>query len=90
MMTLNYKRLGLAFGLTGTVLYLGCMILMVILGKSGTVQFFNSILHGLDVESIILMKVDFGPALIGLVCTFIIGWIIGALVASFYNSTIKL
>ncbi|MFT5512247.1 MAG: hypothetical protein ACI8SE_000644 [Bacteroidia bacterium] len=86
---LNYKRLGVSFGLTGTILYLGCMILMVLFGKSGTVEFFNNVLHGLDVGPIIKMKISFGFSVLGLIYTFIIGWCVGAGIAGFYNASSK-
>ena len=54
MNRLNVKKLGLAFGLTGTLLYFGCMIIMIIIGPKGTIWFFNSLLHGLDTTSIIM------------------------------------
>ncbi|MFT5824238.1 MAG: hypothetical protein ACI8ZM_005504 [Crocinitomix sp.] len=90
MNNISYKRLGVAFGLTGAIFYLGCMILMVAVGKSGTVAFFNSVLHGLDIEPIIKMNVHFLHAAIGLVLTFILGWISGASVAGFYNASGKI
>ena len=69
MMKIKSNRLGFAFGLTSALLYLGCMVVMIALGKSGTVLLFNSILHGLDVEAIVKMDMNFGAAFIGLLCT---------------------
>jgi hypothetical protein len=51
--TFDVKKMGLAFGLTGALLYLGCMLVMATVGHSGAVNFFNSLFHGLDVYSII-------------------------------------
>lgn len=82
---INIKRLGLASGLTGALLYLGCILLMATVGHSGTVKFFNSLLHGLDVSSIIRMDVPFWEAGIGIIEIFILGWLIGACIAGFYN-----
>ena len=73
MNTINIKRFGLAFGLTGAVLYLGCIILMATVGLEVSVKFFNSLLHGLDTSSIIRMQIPWWESLIGLVETFIIG-----------------
>lgn len=89
MEELNFKRLGISFGLTGMLLYLGCMILMVLVGKTGTVGFFNNVLHGLDVEPIVKMNISLGSSLLGIVYTFVIGWCIGAAVAGFYNASSK-
>ena len=86
---INVKKFGLAFGLTGAVLYLGCIILMLTVGHSGSVKFFNSILHGLDVTNVVRMDVPIWEACIGLIETFILGWLIGACIAVFYNISIK-
>lgn len=75
---INVKKFGLAFGLTGALLYIGCIILMLLVGHPGTVKFFNSILHGLDVSSIVRMDVPLWEAGVGLIETFILGWLIGA------------
>ncbi|WP_440998560.1 DUF5676 family membrane protein [Fodinibius sp. SL11] len=85
MKTLNIKKMGLAVGATGTVLYIGCIILMVSVGREATIFFFNSLLHGLDVEPIIRMSVPPLDAFLGLIQTFILGWLVGALIATIYN-----
>lgn len=85
MKTLNIKRMGFAFGATGTILYIGCILLMVSVGREGTIFFFNSLLHGLDVEPIIRMSVPAMDVFFGIIQTFILGWLIGALIAAFYN-----
>lgn len=86
---INVKKFGLAFGLTGALLYLGCMILMLTVGHDGTVKFFNSILHGVDVSSIVRMEVPIWEALIGIIEIFVLGWLVGARIAGFYNASIK-
>lgn len=85
MNKINIKRLGFAFGITGAMLYAGCVIVMVTVGREGTIQFFNSILHGLDVSSIIRMKISWWEVLMGITETFILSWLIGACIAAFYN-----
>jgi hypothetical protein len=61
------------------------MFVMATTGHDGTVKFFNSLLHGLDVSSIIQMNVSLWEAGVGVIETFIIGWLIGACIAGFYN-----
>lgn len=90
MNRINIKKFGFAIGLTGTLLYTGCMIVMATAGQEGSIKFFNSLLHGLDTTSIIRMDVPLLEALLGIVQTFIIGWLIGACIASFYNVQLKL
>ncbi|HCM75795.1 MAG TPA: hypothetical protein DIS90_05410 [Cytophagales bacterium] len=86
---INVKKFGLACGLTGALLYLGCMLLMITVGHNGTVTFFNSLLHGLDVTSIVRMNVPLWEAALGIIETFILAWLIGACVAGVYNLTMK-
>tara|TARA_R110000765_G_scaffold237549_5_gene340196 strand:- start:4569 stop:4841 length:273 start_codon:yes stop_codon:yes gene_type:complete len=85
----NVKKLGFAFGLTGALIYLGCMIVMTTAGQEGTISFFNSLLHGLDTSSIIRMDVPLSEAFFGIIQTFILGWLIGACIAAFYNVQLK-
>tara|TARA_R110000782_G_scaffold121061_1_gene212123 strand:- start:678 stop:959 length:282 start_codon:yes stop_codon:yes gene_type:complete len=89
MNRINIKKLGFSVGITGAILYVGCMIVMLTAGQEGTIKFFNSLLHGLDVSSVIRMNVPLLEALIGIVQTFIIGWLIGAAIAVFYNAQLK-
>lgn len=83
------KKFGFAFGLTSALLYLGCMIVMWTAGRDGTISFFNSLLHGLDTTNIIRMDVPLWEALMGIIQTFILGWLTGALIAAFYNAQQK-
>lgn len=88
MKHINIRKFGLACGTTGALLYLGCMILMITVGHGGTVAFFNSLLHGLDVTTIIRHDIPVWEAAIGITETFILGWLVGACVAAIYNSSI--
>ena len=81
--------MGFAFGTTGALLYLGCALLMLSMGHDGTVTYFNTLLHGIDISSIIRMKISLVEAVLGLVQTFILCWIIGACIAGIYNATLK-
>ncbi len=85
METLNVKKLGLAMGLTGVLLYIGCILIMLIAGREGTIFVFNSFMHGLDTETIIRMDIPLIDTLLGLVVTFVLGWLSGVLIAFFYN-----
>tara|TARA_R110002126_G_scaffold286055_1_gene437440 strand:- start:4005 stop:4280 length:276 start_codon:yes stop_codon:yes gene_type:complete len=89
MNRLNVKKFGFAMGLTGAIIYAGCMIVLATAGQEGSITFFNSLLHGLDTTSIIRIDVPIWEALIGIVQTFIIAWLTGALIAAFYNVQLK-
>lgn len=85
MKTISPKKLGFAMGTAGVVFYLGCTLLMLTIGHEGTVTFFNSLLHGIDVSGVIRMDVPLWEAAIGLGQTFLLGWLAGAMIAVFYN-----
>jgi hypothetical protein len=84
-MVINIKRLGLAFGLTSAILYLGCIFVMVTVGRGGSILFFNSLLHGIDVTTIIRTDMPWWEMAMGVVEIFILGWLSGATIASIYN-----
>lgn len=86
---INVKKFGFAVGTTVGLLYLGCMLVMFTVGPGGTAKFFNSLIHGLDVSSIIRMDMPVWEALIGLIETFVLGWLIGACIAAIYNVTMR-
>lgn len=83
--TISVPRAGFALGGSLAVLYVGCVILMFTVSREVTVQFANSVLHGLDVDPIMRLDMPFWEACIGVVLIFILGWFFGALVASLYN-----
>lgn len=89
MKTISIKKLGMATGLTGALLYLGCTVVMFTVGREGSVKFFNSLLHGMDVSTVIRMDMPLWEACLGIIQTFILGWLIGACIASLYNWQIK-
>ncbi len=82
---IQIRKLALAFGLTWALFYLGCSLLMILLGPEGTVWFFNSLLHGLDTSTVVRMDVPFSEFLIGLISSFVLGWLAGAIIAYVYN-----
>jgi hypothetical protein len=85
MDSINVKRFGLAFGSTLAFLYVGCVLLMLTIGREGTILFFNSLLHGIDVTPILRMDVPVWEMIIGIIEIFILGWLMGATIACIYN-----
>ncbi len=85
MKTLSVYRFGMATGATFGLLYVGCTLLMLIAGHDGTTYVFNSLLHGLDVSSIVRMDMSVWQSLTGLLATIILGWLAGACLAWIYN-----
>src|SRR5680860_452372 len=89
MNRINVKKFGFALGFTGALVYAGCMIVMATAGQQGTITFFNSLLHGLDTTNVIRMDVPLLETFLGIIQTFILGWLIGACIAAFYNAQLK-
>ena len=58
---------------------------MTVLDQDGTSWFFNSILHGFDVTSILRMDVPLADALVGGVLTGLMAGFSGWLIAVLYN-----
>jgi hypothetical protein len=58
---------------------------MFAVGKQGTIVFFNALLHGIDVTTIIRNDMPLWEMVLGIVEMFILGWLIGATIASIYN-----
>lgn len=87
---LNPKYFGLAFGATGLVFYLGCMLTMATVPHEAAVIFFNSLLHGIDVEPILKTSVPPAQVVLGLVTTFILAWFAGVLIAGIYNLSLRM
>lgn len=87
---INIKRFGFALGGTIALVYLGCILVMGIRGPEATIAFFNNLMHGLDLSSVVRKTpMTIGEALTGIVEWFIIGWLIGASIAVLYNVTSK-
>ena len=87
---LNPKYLGLAFGATGVVFYLGCMLTMATVSHDKSVVFFNNPLHGLDAGPILKTSIPVSQAALGLATIFVLGWFTGVLIAGIYNLSVRL
>lgn len=85
MGVINVKKMGLAVGLTAALLHLGCVTVVIFTSRETTITFFNSVLHGLDVTSILRTEMSSQEMIYGFIQIFIIGWLIGASIASIYN-----
>lgn len=90
LLYLNPKYLGLAFGATGVLFYLGCMLTMATVSHDKSVVFFNSLLHGLDVGPILKSSVPDSQVVLGLATIFILCWLGGVLIAGIYNLGVQL
>ena len=89
MMNIDIKRFGLAWGLTGALLYVVCVVIMMTAGKQGVIFFFDSLFHGIDVSPILRTDMPFWEMALGVVETFVFSWLIGAVIASIYNMSLR-
>ena len=89
MGVINVKRFGFAYGSMCALLYLGCIFVMAILGKERAVIFFNSLIHGIDTSSIIRMNMPAWEMVVGIIEVFILGWLVGATIASIYSCSCR-
>jgi len=87
MENLNQKRFVLASGLTALIVYFGCFLTMLIVGKTGIVKISNLLFHGMDFTNIIRMNIPIGETLSGMVFSFLFWGGIGYLIAFIYNKT---
>jgi hypothetical protein len=78
-------RFALALASSFAVVYLGCVWVMLTVSKETAIQFFNSILHGVDVTPIMRWEMPWWEMVIGVLEVFILGWLFGALMAVIYN-----
>lgn len=85
MILLSPKRLGFAFAATSALLYLGCVFVMLTVPQDAAIRFFNSVMHGVDVTSIVRWDMPWSEMTIGVLEVFILGWLVGATVAVLYN-----
>jgi hypothetical protein len=83
--TISIKRMGFALGATSAMLYLGCVFVMLTVPQPAVVAFFNSMMHGWDVEPIMRWDMPWWEAIVGVVEVFILGWLVGAVIAVLYN-----
>ncbi len=82
---LSMRRLGFSVGSTCVLFYLGCMLTMATVPHEEAALFFNSLLHGLNIEPILRERIPAKEVLLGLISTFVLGWLAGAAIAGFYN-----
>jgi hypothetical protein len=61
---------------------------MAVLGKKGSILFFNSLMHGIDITPILRMEMPLFEMALGLPGIFILGWLVGATMACIYNLSI--
>jgi len=85
MDAINVKKMGLAVGLTFALLHAACVSVFLFTSRETTIAFFNSLLHGIDVTTILRTEMSALEMTYGFFQIFVLGWLIGASIASIYN-----
>ena len=87
MHELSIIRFAFSVAVAVATVYISCVVLMMTTPEEQVTAFFNSLLHGLDVEPIMQWEMAWWEMGIGVIQVFILGWLFGALIASVYNVT---
>ena len=62
--SLSANRLGISLGLTGVLFYAGCVLTMATVPRPQAVTFFNSLVHGVNVDPILRESVPTGEVIL--------------------------
>ena len=85
MEKLSQKKFAIASGLASVLVYLGCFLIMTVLGKDSLVKLSNLLFHGMDFSNIIRMNIPIGETLLGAVASFVFWGIVGYVLVFIYN-----
>ena len=85
MNKLSIPRFGFAVAVACAVSYLGCVFVMMTVPQDVATRFFNSLMHGVDVTTIMRWDMPLWEAVLGVIEIFVLGWLFGALIAGCYN-----
>ena len=86
MQSLDIKRFGFAVAVASTVSYLGCVLVMLTVPHETAINFFNSLMHGVDATTIMRWDMPWWETILGVIEIFVLGWLFGALIACCYNA----
>lgn len=85
MNNINVKTMGIAFGLTGALLYLGCMIFTAAGGSSTINLFLDNFFPHTNASSVLRANIPVWKAAFGLLPAFLLFGFAGFCIASIYN-----
>lgn len=85
MEKLSQKKFAIASGLASVLVYLGCFLIMTMLGKDSLVKLSNLLFHGMDFSNIIRMNIPIGETLLGALASFVFWGIVGYVLVFIYN-----
>lgn len=85
MNKLSIPRFGFAVGMACAIAYVGCVFVMLTVPQDVAIRFFNSLMHGVDVTTIMRWDMPWWETVLGVIEIFVLGWLFGALIAGCYN-----
>ncbi|MCI5092696.1 DUF5676 family membrane protein [Phaeodactylibacter sp.] len=85
MKNLQQNKFAIASGGASVVVYLGCFLVMQLLGTESLVKFSNLLFHGMDFSTIIRTDITLLETLIGTAASFVFWAVIGYVIAFIYN-----
>jgi hypothetical protein len=85
MHALNPKHVGATLAATLSILYAACALLITVVSKEATATFYNSLVHTIDVSTVLGDAPTVGEFLLGFLSIAVIGWLIGSTFATIYN-----
>jgi hypothetical protein len=85
MKNLQQNKFAIASGVASVVVYLGCFLVMQLLGKESLVKLSNLLFHGMDFSTIIRTDISLGETLLGAFASFVFWGGIGYILAFVYN-----
>lgn len=85
MNNINVKTMGIAFGLTGALLYLGCMISMTAIGGGAINHFFDNFFPPTNVLLTLRTNIPLWKVAVGMLPAFLLFGFTGFCIAGIYN-----
>ncbi len=85
MNKLSIPRFGFAIAVASALSYLGCVFVMMTVPQNVAIRFFNSLMHGVDVTTIMRWDMPWWETILGVIEIFVLGWLFGAIIAGCYN-----
>ena len=89
METLNPNKIGLSLSLTFGALYILCFVLFAVIPKEWVIALANSLMHGIDVSTIVTQTKSIGSVILGLISWLFIGFASGYIFSMVYNKIVK-
>ena len=84
-MEINTMKFAKATGLTGSIFYLACTLVMTFLPKGILIRLANLLFHGIDFENLLRMDIPISETLIGIVVSFFFWGLLGYILVRVYN-----